>query len=257
MPQINLNDLYVSMQDEMISRLNIGKIAIAHPGTKGDETESNWVEWFENYLPKRYKVDKGIIIDSNGKQSDQIDIIIYDTQYTYLVFRHDKTLLIPAESVYAVFEVKPNLNKANMEYASEKVKSVRELHRSSARIKHAGGEYDPKPLHEIIGGLLTTGCDWESPIASNVAKYINGGSRHERFDIVSSIKDSTYIVDNNTFEQNYNEEEKAPIQFCDGEDSLVFLLLNLLKKLQNIGTVPAVDFSEYAKNIESKYYKET
>lgn len=68
---------------------------------------------------------------------------------------------------------------------------------------------------------------------------------------------STYIVDNNTFEQNYNEEEKAPIQFCDGEDSLVFLLLNLLKKLQNIGTVPAVDFSEYAKNIKSKYYKET
>lgn len=104
MPQINLNDLYVSMQDEMISRLNIGKIAIAHPGTKGDETESNWVEWFENYLPKRYKVDKGIIIDSNGKQSDQIDIIIYDTQYTYLVFKHDKTSLIPAESVYAVFE---------------------------------------------------------------------------------------------------------------------------------------------------------
>ena len=188
MPQIDLNDLYVSMQDEMISRLNIGKIAFVHSGTKGDETESNWIEWFENYLPKRYKVNKGIIIDSNGHQSDQIDIIIYDTQYTYLVFRHDKTLLIPAESVYAVFEVKPSLNKANMEYASGKVKSVRELFRSSAPIKHAGGQYPPKQLHEIIGGLLTTGCDWESPIASNVAKYINGCSRHERLDIVSSVK---------------------------------------------------------------------
>ena len=52
-------------------------------------------------------------------------------------------------------------------------------------------------------------------------------------------------------------KEKANIQFCDGENSLVFLLLNLLKKLQDIGTVPAVDFTKYAQNIETKYYKET
>lgn len=64
-------------------------------------------------------------------------------------------------------------------------------------------------------------------------------------------------MDNNTFEQNYNEYTNTPIQYCDGENSLVFLLLNLLKKLQDIGTVPAIDFSQYAKNIESKYYKET
>lgn len=251
-----LNKVYKTMQEEMISRLNYGSIPIVHPGTKGDETESNWREWFETYLPKRYKVDKGIIIDSNGNQSDQIDIIIYDTQYSYLVLKHNDTLLVPAESVYAVFEVKPNLNKVNMEYASEKVKSVRELRRSSVSIKYAGGQYKPKPLHEIIGGLLTTGCDWEKPIASNVAKYINGSNKNERLDIVSSIKDSTYVVDNNDFEENYDENQKGSIQFCDGENSLVFLLLNLLKKLQKIGTVPAIDFLEYAKSIESKYYKE-
>ena len=117
-----------------------------------------------------------------------------------------------------------------MEYASEKVKSVRELRRTSAKIKHAGGEYAPKPLHEIVGGLLTTGCAWQKPTAPLVVKYINGGSKNERLDIVCSIKDSTYIVDNNTFEQNYVADEKVAIEFCDGENSLVFLLLNLLKK---------------------------
>lgn len=252
-----LYEVYQTMQDDMIARLNYGKISFSNPGIKGDETESNWIEWFESYLPRRYKVSKGIVVDSNGNQSEQIDIIIYDTQYSYLVLKHNETLLIPAESVYAVFEVKPNLNKANMEYASGKVKSVRKLFRSSVPIKHAGGQYKPKPLHEIIGGLLTTGCDWEKPIASNVVKYINGSGELERLDIVSSIKDSTYIVDNNTFEENGSKCEKASIQFCDGDNSLVFLLLNLLKKLQKIGTVPAIDFSQYAKNIESKYYKET
>lgn len=90
---------------------------------------------------KRYKVDKGIVIDSTGKQSEQIDLIIYDAQYSYLVFRQNDTLLIPAESVYAVFEVKQNLNKERIEYAGAKAKSVRELLRTSAPIKHAGGEY--------------------------------------------------------------------------------------------------------------------
>lgn len=251
------NEIYMTMQSEMITKLNYGKIQFAHPGTKGDETESNWREWFETYLPKRYKVGKGIVVDSNGEQSGQIDIIIYDVQYSYLVFRHNDTLLIPAESVYAVFEVKPNLNKANMEYASEKVKSVRKLYRSSAPIIHAGGKNPPKPLHEIVGGLLTTGCDWQSPIASNVAKYVNGSDKLERLDVVCSIKNSTFIVDNNTFIPNYKEDVKSCIRFCDGENALVFLLLNVLKKLQDIGTVPAIDFSQYAKNIESKYYKET
>lgn len=252
-----LSEIYTSMQEEMIGRLNIGTISFAHPGTKGDETELNWIQWFNDYLPKRYKVDKGIIIDSNGYQSNQIDIIIYDTQYSYLVLHHNNTLLIPAESVYAVFEVKPNLNKENMEYASAKVKSVRQLYRSSAPIIHAGGQHPPKALHEIVGGLLTTGCDWQSPIASNVAKHINGSNKLERLDVVCTIKSSTFIVDNNTFIQNYKEGVKSSIRFCDGKNALVFLLLNVLKKLQDIGTVPAIDFSQYAKNIETKYYKET
>lgn len=251
-----LNEIYKTMRNDMIAQLNYGIIPLAHPGTKGDDTELNWIQWFKNYLPKRYNVTKGIIVDSNGNQSHQIDVIIYDAQYSYLVLHHNDTKIIPAESVYAVFEVKPNLNKETMEYASKKVKSVRELYRSSARIKHAGGEYDPKPLHEIVGGLLTTGCDWQSPITTNVVKYINGCTKIERLDVVCSINNSTFIVDNNIFVPGYKADGKYPIRYCTGEKVLIFLLLNILKKLQDIGTVPAIDFSQYGKNIESKYYKE-
>lgn len=60
---------------------------------------------------------------------------------------------------YAVFEIKQNLNKDHMEYAQEKAESVRSLIRSSAPIQHAGGQYKPKPLHEILAGVLTTKSD--------------------------------------------------------------------------------------------------
>lgn len=154
MPEIKLSELYAGMQKEMLQKLQTGVIALVHPGSKGNNTEANWIEWFRAYLPERYKVDKAIIIDSTGKESQQMDLVIYDAQYTYLVFHQDDTKLIPAESVYAVFEVKQELNKEYIEYAKEKAKSVRTLHRTSARIKHAGGEYAPKPLHEILAGVL-------------------------------------------------------------------------------------------------------
>ena len=143
MPEINLSELYADMQQEMLTKLISGAHAVKHAGSKGDNTEANWIEWFQSYLPKRYKVDKAIIIDSTGKESDQMDLVIYDAQYSYLVFHQGDTKLIPAESVYAVFEVKQELNKEYIEYAGEKAKSVRSLPRTSARIKHAGGDYDP------------------------------------------------------------------------------------------------------------------
>lgn len=122
MPEIELTKLYAEMQKEMLQKLNTGANSVVHPGTKGDNTETNWIRWFQEYLPNRYKVDKGVVIDSTGKQSEQIDLIIYDAQYSYLVFKQNETLLIPAESVYAVFEVKQNLNKERIEYAGEKAK---------------------------------------------------------------------------------------------------------------------------------------
>lgn len=257
MPEINLSELYADMQQEMLTKLISGAHAVRHAGSKGDNTEANWIEWFQSYLPKRYKVDKAIIIDSTGKESDQMDLVIYDAQYSYLVFHQGDTKLIPAESVYAVFEVKQELNKEYIEYAGEKAKSVRSLHRTSARIKHAGGDYDPKPLHEILAGVLTTRSTWASPIANNVAKYVLERGHEDRLDFVCSISDNTFVIDHNTFVSQYDETQTPSIRFCEKDESLVFLLLNLLRRLQDIGTVPAIDFSKYAEGIKSSIYKQT
>ena len=255
MPEIDLTKLYAEMQKEMLQKLSTGANAFEHAGTKGDNSESNWISWFQEYLPNRYKVDKGIVIDSTGKQSEQIDLIIYDAQYSYLVFRQKETLLIPAESVYAVFEVKQNLNKNRIEYAGAKAKSVRALQRTSAPIKHAGGEYPPKELHEILAGVLTTRCDWKAPITDMVVKHVRARDREERLDFVCSISNNTFVVENNTFMKQYDETSDPEILYCGGNESLVYLLLNLLRRLRDIGTVPAIDFSKYAEKIASSRYE--
>lgn len=252
MEKIDLSEMYKEIQIEMMSSLNLSS-PIPNPTMKGDATEYDWINFFSKYLPKRYSVDRGIIIDSNGDTSKQIDIIIYDTQYSYFVFNKynekNKTLMIPAESVYAVFEVKQSLNNANMEDAEEKAKSVRKLNRTSAPIRHAGGNYPPKKLHEISAGLLTTKFGWNSQIQDNVIEKLRSEGHDERLDLVCSIDCCTVSVNTNTFIVDYKKEKKYDIEFCDEEHSLIFLLLSLLKKLQDIGTAPAIDFEAYRKPI--------
>lgn len=252
---INLIETYDDMQKELFHELNAGSKAFLHSGEMGETTESNWIEWFRMYLPNRYKIDKGVVIDSTGKQSEQIDLIIYDAQYSYLVFRQKNKLLIPAESVYAVFEIKQTLNKANIEYAGNKAKSVRKLERTSARIKHAGGTIEPKKpdeLHEILAGILTTRSSWKKPIKDNVVKYVREREREERLDFVCSLSNNTFVIENNRIRGEYNSWVISEISYCEADMSLIYLLLNLLRRLQVIGTVPAIDYTKYAENIPNE-----
>ena len=63
-----------------------------------------------SYLPSQIPGDSGIFIDCEGNVSDQIDIVIYDRHY-FAVYsqKQNGATYIPAESVYAVVEVKTDI----------------------------------------------------------------------------------------------------------------------------------------------------
>ena len=97
--------------------------------------------------------------------SQQIDVAIYDTHYSPQWFgAAGGTRFVPVESVYAVFEVKPEFSTTYLEYARAKVASVRALERTSQSVVHKGGVYKPEEIgvKPIIGGILTTRKGWRS-----------------------------------------------------------------------------------------------
>ena len=73
-------------------------------------------------------------------------MVVFDRQYPPFIFLHQGQTVIPAESVYPVFEAKHTLNAELVRYARQKVASVRRLLRTSLPIPHAGGTYPAKPL---------------------------------------------------------------------------------------------------------------
>lgn len=222
--KIDIKKLFSALDEEMRLKLSSKIDEIYHPTAKGDESELNWIGLLRTYLPERYKVDNGFVVDYDGSISQQIDIIIYDRHFTPFIFRGENVVYIPAEGVYAVFEVKPHFDKNNYDYAVEKLKSVRELKRTSANFSHILGN-NKKDLFNIVGGLL---------VAENKSKGLfDAINTSSELNIVLCLDSGIKVVVENGVEM----QNKEPI--------LAFFLLKLIEKLRALGSVPALDVDSY------------
>jgi len=240
----NLKDIFYNLQTQMVHRLSADRKIIFHPTSKGDASELNWIEWLKTYLPRRYEVDKAFIVDSNNRFSEQIDLVIYDRQFSPFVFNQDGTLYIPAECVYAVFEVKQEFNKENFEYAAEKIKSVRMLNRTSANIFHAGGLIQsPKPPLRILGGILTLASAWADPFGEPFQGCLSNLKEFDQIDIGCILEKASFTV-------SY-QDSPFSFELSTHQEALIYFFLKLLSKLQRLGTVPAMDIEAYARAINS------
>src|SRR5664279_2966819 len=130
----SLTVLLSELHDDIEKRLATARKSFGHAPTKGDASEAVWLELLSTYLPQRYQVTTAHVVDSEGKFSDQIDAVIFDRQYWPFIFTFQGQKIIPAESVYAVFEAKQTLNAELVGYAREKCASVRMLRRTSLPI---------------------------------------------------------------------------------------------------------------------------
>lgn len=236
--KINIRDIFLGLQKQMKSKLSVNKKILTHPVAKGDSAEAEWMNMLTSYLPSRYRVDRAFVIDCKGNVSDQIDIVIYDRHYSPFILKQDGATYIPAESVYAVIEVKPTLNNKNIEYASEKASSVRRLKRTTAAIVHAGGKIQkPKKPFFILAGILASDGSVSNSLKASLCKVKKNDFLH----FGCSLKGGSFWF--KTCGWNMRSFETS-----SKDESLIFFFLNLLSELQQLGTVPAIDLKAYIKS---------
>lgn len=94
--------------------------------SSGDEVEDLIREKISLFLPERYLVKQGHIINSEGKVSNQFDIIIFDRLNTPKFFESkNNTVFYPIESVLAIGEIKKTLRKKDITEFGKKIKFVK------------------------------------------------------------------------------------------------------------------------------------
>lgn len=227
----------MDLQDVLLSKLKVGR-SIPHPTAKGDITEVDWLKVLYN-LPSRYAVDKGFVIDGLGNLSQQIDAILYDRYYSPLILHKDSLLYIPAESVYAVLEIRQSLSKKNIQYAGMKAESVRKLKRTSAPVRQIDGSLKRKEkLFPIIAGILTVDSEWDPPFGKKFIDVLNNLNLNSKLDLGISLK-------NGSFESFYDKNGKLSLKISSPKTSLISFFINLTKQLQLFGNAPGIDFDVY------------
>jgi len=243
---VDLYDIFLGLQTQMAAKFDTALKNLHHPSPKGDFTELAWTQLLADYLPKRYQVAKAFVLDSTGRSSEQLDIVIFDRHYSPFLFNQNSAIYVPAESVYAVLEVKQFLCKQVLDYAGKKAASVRRLHRTTAPIVHAGGTFKPKAPFPILAGIVTLSSPWKPFFAQTFFDAIKGQPETNRLDLGCVLQEGA-------FDLSYGEVKEAfQIDKSDPRSSLIFFFLHLLTRLQSLGTVPAMDISAYAKALKAQ-----
>ncbi len=102
----SLARILAGLHDDIERRLSTARQSFGHAPSMGDASESVWLDLLQTYLPRRYEAATAHVVDSEGTFSDQIDVVVFDRQYSPFIFTFEGQKVIPAESVYAVFEAK-------------------------------------------------------------------------------------------------------------------------------------------------------
>lgn len=160
--EIDLRKVFAGHEETLRAHLRTGANA-GHRGVQGDGNEQHWIELFERHLPRRYATTRAMVVDSRGGQSEQLDLVIYDRQYSPEFWEHGSHHYLPAESVYAIFEIKPELNREYLLYAGQKIASARRLHRTSTSFEWASGTHPGRKDFRRSGASSVPQADGHPP----------------------------------------------------------------------------------------------
>lgn len=124
---------YRNMEKELITKLNY---SIGHHGVTGGNREDIWVEFFRRIVPKKFNIARGVfIIDSKTNCSKEVDIAIYDEQYTPYIFNYGLITFIPIEAVAAVVQCKSkSLKNKNLKEWVQAIENLKTSQDSFVRL---------------------------------------------------------------------------------------------------------------------------
>jgi uncharacterized protein DUF6602 len=234
----SLSDVLISMHYEVEGELAKARAVLKHAGTKGDASEAVWIDLFNRYLPRRYVCASVHVADSTGGFSEQIDVAIYDRQYSPFILTFKGQQIVPAESVYAVFEAKQTVNSALIKYAKQKAASVRRLRRTSLPIPTASGLLAAKEPEPIIAGVLALDSDWAPPLGRSFQKSLSGKVNTNSLDIGCVAAHGWFSRSGKGYEVH------------SGAHAVSRFIFELIAQLQAVATVPMIDVRAYARWLE-------
>ena len=134
-----------------------------HQGVKGTENEATLLRVLEGLVPTRYGVGSGLVIDSTGGSSRQMDLIIYDQGDQPALLAQTNQFLFPVESVRLCIEVKTSISSTEVRDARKKYQSLQNLTTTSSTPALALFGYSSTTSAKAVAGNMSAATTSDGP----------------------------------------------------------------------------------------------
>jgi len=191
---MDLKEIFDEVSNQMKSDFVKAQKSLTHAGLKGEANEKTVRKFIRQYLPRTLDVTTGMLVDSDGSQSRQLDIIICDSVKTPIFYQSGDTRVIPIECAYAVIEVKAFLDKSELEKSYKNMLSVKSLIKKAyfgqkSRIVSThtlyGKEWDYWPVQHFVFAYQSNGLD---SVLDNLNTLQNTDEIHKRIDSICVLE---------------------------------------------------------------------
>jgi len=164
----------------------------SHTGIKGDANEKVLINFLRSFLPGRYQIEKkNVLLDKNGVESKEQDIIIWDSISHPRIFTGTKFFLM--ESVLATIQVSTTLDQGKLEKDMCKIQHLRRLE----HFKRVTGDKD-KQVHPPLCYIFAYNMGWKKrkSLIKNVEKICIKKNilPHERFDYLFVMRKGAILT---------------------------------------------------------------
>jgi hypothetical protein len=133
-----VQDYWDGVLQRLRAEVTVFSRLVRHRGEQGRENEAAFARLLTSFVPQRLGVGTGLLIDSQGGSSRQLDIVLFERSDEPAVLAQTNQLLYPMESVVACIEVKTRLATSEIEDCAAKGASVRALQPNRPHADGAG-----------------------------------------------------------------------------------------------------------------------
>jgi hypothetical protein len=100
---------------------------------------------------------------------------------------------------------------------------------------NAGTMSPPKPPPAILAGALSLDTIWTQTFPERASALLQRLPPEERLDLGCALRHGAFEVSN------------TAIHFSQPDEALICFFLSFLRRLQQLGTAPAIDLAEYSR----------
>lgn len=241
---------------------------LGHPGEVGTGRENVLKTILSKYIPRRFNIDSGFIIDTLGRISQQIDIIIYEADYTPVFEIVEGKRFFPCETVVAVGQVTTEIGSSRkMQDCLENIRSAKSLDRSnrgtSQKITGPGicltglPPFDPNKEYrdQIFGFIFCSSSMKTDSIIAELQKFNGKNERKVWTNMIVNYNEYLIEYEGKThLMQNPMEAEKIIITDAELTPRILALFISILNNFLNEAHIARPNLFSYFNIDAIKHY---